>query len=238
MITLEVPHSKLWCPTYPTLLQKYTPTQINPKFVVGLTSGPHITYHKLWTSTFSKAIAQINHQIFKECLWISIPECWTSLTVTSGDQLWTAQQTPLMEWLAWFRDRLNLSPITTIFSSAKILKQEAHMAAGAITATRVRRTAVEFSYPYFFTHIGYYTKKPSPLSKVFAIFWPYDEIIWLILAGTLPAFCITYWFASKIHRKGFSPTLSLGTAAMETGQIMIMQGTTLKYKIIQYITLN
>ena len=63
------------------------------------------------------------------------------------------------------------------------------MAAGAITATRVRRTAVEFSYPNFFTHIGYYTKKPSPLSKVFAIFWPYDEIIWLILAGTLPGFC-------------------------------------------------
>ena len=109
------------------------------------------------------------------------------------------------------------------------------MAAGAITATRVRRTAVEFSYPYFFTHIGYYTKKPSPLSKVFAIFWPFDEIIWLILAGTLPAFCMTYWFASKIHRKGFSPTLSLGTAAMQTGQIMIMQGTTLKYKMIQSI---
>lgn len=109
------------------------------------------------------------------------------------------------------------------------------MAAGAITATRVRRTAVEFSYPNFFTHIGYYTKKPFPLSKVFAIFWPYDKIIWLTLAGTLPAFCLTYWFTSKIHRNGFSQTFSIGAAAMQTGQILIMKGKERKYKMIQSI---
>ena len=98
------------------------------------------------------------------------------------------------------------------------------MAAGAITATRIRATAVDFSYPYFFTRIGYYTRKPSPLPKTFAIFWPFQKSVWLSLAVTIPAFCFLYWAFSKVHKRGFAQKFTLSSAVLQTGQIIIMKG--------------
>ena len=98
------------------------------------------------------------------------------------------------------------------------------MAAGAITATRIRATAVDFSYPYYFIRIGFFTRKPWPLPKTFSIFWPFQESVWISLAMTMTLFCFVYWVFSKVHHRGFAPTFSLSTAVLQTGQIMIMKG--------------
>ena len=77
--------------------------------------------------------------------------------------------------------------------------QEAIMAMGEITRTVIRGTAVDFSFPYFVTRVGYFTKKPYPLPRIQSIVWPFDKYLWLYLMVTLPIFTLTYWIWAKLQ---------------------------------------
>ena len=77
--------------------------------------------------------------------------------------------------------------------------KEADLAMGDITRTSIRETAVDFSFPYFVTRVGYFTKKPYPLPRIMSILWPFKEFLWLCLAVTLPMFSVTYWIMSKFQ---------------------------------------
>ena len=66
--------------------------------------------------------------------------------------------------------------------------------------TPLRDTVVDFSYPYFIGRTGFMTKKPSHLPKVMAILWPYDNLVWICLAVTVPTFFLAYWTFSKIDK--------------------------------------
>ena len=95
---------------------------------------------------------------------------------------------------------------------------------GPITQTVVRDTAVDFSYPYLLTKIGFITKKPSPLPKVMAIVWPYDTKLWIALLVTLPAICMIYYSYSKLDKRGFEKSFNFGKAVLEAIQILGCQG--------------
>ena len=95
---------------------------------------------------------------------------------------------------------------------------------GPITQTVVRDTAVDFSYPYLLTKIGFITKKPSPLPKVMAIAWPFEMKLWIALLVTVPAICMIYYFFSKVDKKGFEKDFNFGKAALEATQILVNQG--------------
>ena len=77
--------------------------------------------------------------------------------------------------------------------------QEANMAMGDITRTVIRGTAVDFSFPYFVTRVGYFTKKPYPLPRIESIVWPFDKYLWLCLVVTLPIFTLTYLIWAKLQ---------------------------------------
>ena len=77
--------------------------------------------------------------------------------------------------------------------------QEANMAMGDITRTVIRGTAVDFSFPYFVTRVGYFTKKPYPLPRIESIVWPFDKYLWLCLVVTLPIFTLTYLIWVKLQ---------------------------------------
>ena len=77
--------------------------------------------------------------------------------------------------------------------------KEADLAMGDITRTSIRETAVDFSFPYFVTRVGYFTRKPYPLPRIMSILWPFKEFLWLCLAVTLPIFSVTYWIMSKFQ---------------------------------------
>ena len=98
------------------------------------------------------------------------------------------------------------------------------MAMGAITQTSLRETAVDFSYPYLTTRIGFVTRKPSPLPKVMAILWPYRINVWAAFAVTLVGFNLVNWIFSRIYKKGFSPTFNLGKIVLQVSQLTAIKG--------------
>ena len=77
--------------------------------------------------------------------------------------------------------------------------KEADLAMGEITRTLIRETAVDFSFPYFITRVGYFTKKPYPLPRILSIVWPFKEFLWLCLVVTLPIFSLIYWLIAKFQ---------------------------------------
>ena len=103
--------------------------------------------------------------------------------------------------------------------------KEADFAMGAITQTPIRERVVDFSYPYFFTSIGIMSKKPSPLSKLMAIVWPYNKNVWLSLIVAIVVFILMHCILSKIEKASSRPKLSFGKSVQEISQMLLMQGT-------------
>ena len=96
---------------------------------------------------------------------------------------------------------------------------------GDITKTAIRETAVDFSYPYFLTRVGFFTKKPHPLPKFKAILWPFHVYLWLCIAVTLPIFCLMYWlFANFWSSHDKFHNMSLGEAVEHVMRIFLNQG--------------
>ena len=95
---------------------------------------------------------------------------------------------------------------------------------GAITYTAARDTAVDVSYPYFFTRVGFLTKKPSQVPNVKAILGPYGNIVWIALAVSVPAFSVIFFTFSKIDKEAFATNLTPGKAIMQVSQMLVMQG--------------
>ena len=106
---------------------------------------------------------------------------------------------------------------------------------GKITLTPLRNTAVDFSYPYFFDRLGFISKKPSPLSKLMAILWPFQKIVWVAIVATVPFFALIYWMFSKTQQKGRKSKLSFGAVLQEVSQMLVMQGKR-KYLITVIVT--
>ena len=103
------------------------------------------------------------------------------------------------------------------------------MAMGAITQTPVRDTAVDFSYPYFFTGIGFLSKKPYPLSKFMAIVWPFDMHLWIALIVAVPATAAVYWIFAMLQCSDEIENISIGTSVSQVLQILVYQGIDLIY---------
>ena len=94
----------------------------------------------------------------------------------------------------------------------------------AITLTSIRDTVIDFSYPYFMSGMGFFTKKPSSLTKIFAIFWPYDIYVWIGVAVTLPTFALVYWIFAKVQNTRLKKKFTLGKVISEICQILVNQG--------------
>ena len=95
---------------------------------------------------------------------------------------------------------------------------------GGITRTFLRNTAVDFSYPYFVTTIGFYTKKPPYETKLMALLWPYESRVWIALAVALPAFNFMNYIVSKVYQKKFSPSFNLGSVILSVSQTILIKG--------------
>ena len=98
---------------------------------------------------------------------------------------------------------------------------------GYITQTAMRDTAVDFSYPYFVTKVGFVTRKPFPIPNIKAIVDPYGILVWIALAVSVPAFSFLLRILSKIDKDGFSANFNTGRAFMQVSQMLVMQGMTM-----------
>ena len=95
---------------------------------------------------------------------------------------------------------------------------------GAITQTPIRDRVVDFSYPYFFTSIGMMSKKPSPLSKLTAIIWPYNKNVWISLIVASVIVILIHWIILNTDITSARPNFSFGKAVQEISQMLLMQG--------------
>ena len=101
---------------------------------------------------------------------------------------------------------------------------------GAITQTPLRDMVVDFSYPYFFTSLGLASKKPSPLSKLMAIVWPYDKHVWISLMVATVIVIMMHWTLIKIDTESISrQNFTFGTSVQQICQMLLMQG--MKYDL-------
>ena len=98
------------------------------------------------------------------------------------------------------------------------------MALGKITQTFVRNTAVDFSYPYFVTTIGFSTRKPPFKKKLMALLWPYENRVWIALAVALLASNFMNYIVSKVYRKKFCPSFNLGNVMLRVCQTILIKG--------------
>ena len=106
---------------------------------------------------------------------------------------------------------------------------------GTLNQTPLRDKAVDFSYPYFFTRLGFYTKKPPPIPKLNALLWPYKKEVWIFLALALSAFNVLNLILSKVYMRGFSPSFNLGSVILQACKMLAMQGMKLSNVICAYI---
>ena len=104
------------------------------------------------------------------------------------------------------------------------VNQEAGLAMGAITQTSMREKVVDFSYPYFFTRVGFFTRKPSQIPNYKAIIGPYNIMVWMALSASVPVFTLIYLAYSKIDKEGFNPSFNFDKALMQVSQMLVMQG--------------
>ena len=109
------------------------------------------------------------------------------------------------------------------------------MAMGAIARTPSRDAVVGFSYPYFITRVGFFTKKPSPLPKLLAVIGPYSEYVWVALGVSVAVFSLVFLMFSKIDKEGFARNLTFDNAIIQVSQILIMQGIKQRRYHIAYV---
>ena len=110
------------------------------------------------------------------------------------------------------------------------------MAMGDITRTLIREMAVDFSYPYFVTRVGFFTKKPYPLPRIEAIVWPFRKYLWLCLGMTLPLFSLAYWILAKVITR--SRNVASGELVDHVVRILVYQSKQNISSLLSYACLN
>ena len=100
---------------------------------------------------------------------------------------------------------------------------------GVLSRTASRDTVVDFSYPYFISRIGFYTRKPTLIPKYMAILWPFGKIVWLFVALSALMFSLLFWAFSKIDKNGFPPNYNFTKAILEASQMLVNQGMDIRH---------
>lgn len=96
---------------------------------------------------------------------------------------------------------------------------------GGIARTEARETAIDFSYPSFITRVGFVTKKPQPLPKFHAIWWPFNNDLWISVGISVVVFSMGYWCFSKLDKEGFGQDFTLEKSIVQTLRTLMMRGT-------------
>ena len=110
--------------------------------------------------------------------------------------------------------------------------QEAALAGGAITMTTGRGSAVDFSYPYFETKIGFLSQKPGFLPKYLAILWPFEAYLWIALLIALIGFSIFYWTVIRFIVKD-----PLTSPALNSYRLLLLKSKTISLMYSAYYKL-
>ena len=87
----------------------------------------------------------------------------------------------------------------------------------------IRDTAVDFSYHSFITRVGFVTKKPRPLPKIGAFWWPFDNDLWVSVGVAVVLFSLGFWRLYKLNKKAFSRDFNLGKSFAQTLKILLMK---------------
>ena len=104
------------------------------------------------------------------------------------------------------------------------------MAMGGIARNIDRETVVDFSYQSFSTRIGFVTKKPQLLPKFHAVWWPFNNDLWISVFMSLVLFSLGYWCFSKVDKEGFIQNFNFGKSLAQTLKIMTMKGNCVKIR--------
>ncbi len=104
-----------------------------------------------------------------------------------------------------------------------ILIQVVTMAAGMITRTGLRATAVDFSSAVFFSGTGLVSRKPGPLPKYLAILWPYTTVMWLVIVIAVVVTIIVYWAFSKLGPSGYGIHFDFMVSCKQIAMVLLLQ---------------
>lgn len=69
---------------------------------------------------------------------------------------------------------------------------ECDLAFDTLAVTESRTKAIDYSYPYYISSVTFLTKKPRPLTKDMAIFYPFSYTLWMTLAAFVLVFSLLF----------------------------------------------
>jgi hypothetical protein len=105
------------------------------------------------------------------------------------------------------------------------------LAIGGLTITEPRARAVDFSYPYFETSVGYFAHVPREMSKAASLLRPYSSGVWIPVIFALIISGPVLWFVARKSRKtNLKKPLSLWHSYRVNFLIIISQGDTICLK--------
>ena len=95
---------------------------------------------------------------------------------------------------------------------------------GAITRNAIRDKAFDFTYHSFISRVGFVTKKPEPLPKIAAIWWPFMKELWISLGISVVLFSLGFWWFSRLNTTGFAPDFTFVKSFTQVLKILLMKG--------------
>ena len=106
---------------------------------------------------------------------------------------------------------------------------------GAISRNAIRDKAIDFTYHCFISRVGFVTKKPQPLPKIGAIWWPFTEELWISLALSVVLFSWGFWLFSKVDKTGFAPDFTLVKSFTQVLKILLMKGIAVSFHSASFV---
>ena len=106
---------------------------------------------------------------------------------------------------------------------------------GAISRNAIRDKAIDFTYHCFISRVGFMTKKPQPLPKIAAIWWPFTEELWISLGMSVVLFSLGFWFFSRLDKTGFAPDFTLVKSFTQVSKILLMKGITNSFHSASFV---
>ena len=143
-----------------------------------------------------------------------------------------------MECLEWFKERLfaGLFDHLATFQLYKFFyTQKALLAMGVISRNAIRDKAIDFSYHCFISRVGFVTKKPQPLPKIAAVWWPFTEELWISLAMSVVLFSLGFWCFTRLNTTGFGPDFTLVKSFTQVLKILLMKGISNSFQSASFI---
>ncbi|XP_068200308.1 uncharacterized protein [Palaemon carinicauda] len=109
-----------------------------------------------------------------------------------------------------------------------VARREADFAICAISLSALRKTVVDFPYPYYRSPLGIFSRAPKQKSRVFAILSPFNVQVWVCIIASVLVIGPIVALMSKVPSTGGHPVLAFQMFSFNMFRSIVVQGNRLQ----------